>query len=127
MPGTTTRRLFVHGVPGGQGNGYRTGDSAMDSRRSDSCHSTDNGTGSQYGPRIDSAGGEDGPEGRRGSDRRTASGDSEGDRTAGGAGRVQRGRAMPSTAPAADSDMVKRGPVITDEDSRTARPRRHRV
>ena len=33
----------MHGVPGGQGNGYRTGDSAMDNRRSDSGHSADNG------------------------------------------------------------------------------------
>jgi hypothetical protein len=115
----------VHGVPGGQGNGYRTGDTAMDGRRSDPCHSTEHEPGSQHGPRADSAGEEDRVEGGRGSDRRTTSVHSERGRTAGGLP-VQRGRAKSSTAPGADTDVVK-GRAVIDEDSRTTRPRRHCV
>src|SRR5262249_62010470 len=107
MSGTTPRRLFVHGVPGGQGNGYRTGDSAMDSRRSDSRHSAGNGSGSQYRAAADTAGGEDRPEGWRCGERRKASAHSEKERGAGGGGPIRRGRTGAPTAPATGSRFGK--------------------
>ena len=62
----------MHGIPGGQGNGYRTGDSTMDSRRKDSCHSAATGLDRKTVRRLIRLAEKAGPEGRRPSDGRTS-------------------------------------------------------